>query len=444
MTSLTAPRIAIVIGSLFVLAALTAACGIATDDRLPIRIGGDDRPPSNQSQPKAPTDTGRTSEPASENMDSAREARSTPAPKPTLETSPTVKPALTPDPEPRLAESSPTNAASPPENICERNPEVQAALLESLGTTSCQGINEKELFRIRTLEVETDEIKREDLSGLVNVEFLRVNLEAAPPPGAFQDLQSLATLEVTTHEPPGPDSLAGMPSLRILHFRLMGEGGNWSPANIFVDLPSLELLTIIAPRAETISVTDHAFAELTSLGALYVAGPVTYEADSLTGLDRLTELHITSPDTSEWQNTDPGIPAQLLAALPKLQKVIISGYGMPAELHIHSLQVLCRLEVVGDFGAPDPVLISPQGPAQYIETQMVGNQTFCVVQLEDGTKETVELGGTDVETGDGSPDSSAAVSPTETPSAGVEQEPTAAPIADEPLTVTFLDYPLNH
>ena len=53
--------------------------------------------------------------------------------------------------------------------ICYRTPELQEVLLEMLDVELCQVINEKELYRIRDLEVNMPSVKEGDFEGLVNV-----------------------------------------------------------------------------------------------------------------------------------------------------------------------------------------------------------------------------------------------------------------------------------
>ena len=69
-----------------------------------------------------------------------------------------------------------------PPGICERTPEVQQAIIETLKMGSCRLITEYELHRIRNLpEIRPRELKAGDFAGLTNLDELTVTMQ--PPEG---------------------------------------------------------------------------------------------------------------------------------------------------------------------------------------------------------------------------------------------------------------------
>ncbi len=64
------------------------------------------------------------------------------------------------------------------ENICDRSPAVQRAILDALGFSLCSLATNDELFRIERLNLESvRSIKKEDFSGLVNLSYLEMNVD---------------------------------------------------------------------------------------------------------------------------------------------------------------------------------------------------------------------------------------------------------------------------
>ena len=78
----------------------------------------------------------------------------------------TAEPAAAPTPERELTAEA---GRQDLQGICYRTPELQEVILEMLDVELCQVVNTHELYRIRTLSVNTPSVKEGDFEGLVNV-----------------------------------------------------------------------------------------------------------------------------------------------------------------------------------------------------------------------------------------------------------------------------------
>ena len=86
------------------------------------------------------------------------------------------------------------------ENICDRSPAVQRAILDSLGLSLCSLATSDELFRIERLNLESvRSIKKGDFGGLVNLSYLEMDIY--DPCGQWDDIAFTESI------------LAGLPSL---------------------------------------------------------------------------------------------------------------------------------------------------------------------------------------------------------------------------------------
>ena len=85
----------------------------------------------------------------------------------------------------RLATEAPAQDIE--ENICDRSPAVQRAILDALGLSLCSLATNDELFRIERLNLESvRSIKKEDFSGLVNLSYLEMDIY--DPCGQWDDI----------------------------------------------------------------------------------------------------------------------------------------------------------------------------------------------------------------------------------------------------------------
>ena len=108
------------------------------------------------------------------------------------------------------------------ENICDRSPAMQRAILEALGLSLCSLATNDELFRIESLDLDSvRSIKEGDFSGLVNLS--RLEMDIYDSCGQWDNIAFTASM------------LADLPSLGSFYLRLYREElrpGIASAANI--------------------------------------------------------------------------------------------------------------------------------------------------------------------------------------------------------------------
>lgn len=96
------------------------------------------------------------------------------------------------------------------EDICDRSPAVQQAILDTLRLSSCRAATDAELFRIERLDVDSvRSIKEGDFRGLVNLS--RLELDIYDSCGQWDNLAFTTSM------------LADLPSLGIFYLRLYRE-----------------------------------------------------------------------------------------------------------------------------------------------------------------------------------------------------------------------------
>lgn len=96
------------------------------------------------------------------------------------------------------------------ENICDRSPAVQRAILEALGLSLCSFATHDELFRIESLDLDSvRSIKEGDFKGLVNLSYLELDI--------YDSCGQWDSLAFTT------SMLADLPSLASFNLRLYRE-----------------------------------------------------------------------------------------------------------------------------------------------------------------------------------------------------------------------------
>ena len=188
-----------------------------------------------------------------------------------------VSPTLPPPPE-----------VSSTENICDRSPAAQQALLRNLKISSCKAVTTEEIYRITN--------KLDPSFGI------------SPRAGDFLGLVNVTHAEIHIREEADPAEI---------------------PANAFYGMERLKSL-IIYVRAET-TFRDGAFQGLPSLTVLAIEAdaPTTMETGSLSGMPSLTALIIDAdaPTTMETGS---------LSAMPSLEKLemimITPGHVMAGAL----------------------------------------------------------------------------------------------------------------
>ena len=253
-------------------------------------------------------------------------------------------------PQPGSPTLPPPPEVSNTENICDRSPGAQQALLSNLKISSCKAVTTEEIYRItgNIKPAFSTSPRAGDFLGLVNVTHLEIHISTGVDPaeiptnafygmerlksliiyvraettfrdGAFQGLPSLTELTIDAEAPTTMEtgSLSGMPSLEKLDITMRTPGHVMARA--LRGLPNLEALTLIwhSPREEEIknnrlgeleelpslkylSIVGHVpsigptyFKELPSLESLQIEG----NGENLIALDQ-TSL-VNSPDLKE-------------------------------------------------------------------------------------------------------------------------------------------------
>ncbi len=253
---------------------------------------------------------------------------STPIPEPT--------PEPTPEPAPEGTDTQRgTDTPAKLPDICGRTPEVQTAIMQAIAREgpkmSCQDINEREMYRIRNIEVRSPSIGKDDLLDMPNLHALSLDTQV----GSLQDL--------------GPENFRGMNSLGSLTL-------------------SLHHPRDYAPPHRNEQFTDGTFAGRGSLANLTVrfgnSSPgLLLTNTSLAGLDGLLRLdvdHVHAVDPGALQNTrnlryirltgqyslEPNrqqiLPPEIFEFLPNLAIVEVQGLRLPRTLTLGSFEAACR------------------------------------------------------------------------------------------------------
>ncbi len=284
------------------------------------------------------------------NLDRTQAAALPPPPTPTQAPEPTspVQTPATSTPEPTTPMNQP-EASTPPEStsagigICGRTPQVQNAILDTLGVSTCQLVERDELHGISRLGNSNIDVGRGlhlgDFAGLVNVKSL--NLEAREDfkirAGSLEGLDRLESLTLSLH-PHGtiePGAFQGMPQLRDLAItarRITHEQGRE------FSVPPLDPM----PNLESLSVSTHRW-----MPALR-----THHLTRLPNLERL-EIHGRSQD-NVYQ-----LPPGLFQSNPRLKEIRIRAEGATIEAppgifsHLDQIQWLYLEHLYSEENRPE-------------------------------------------------------------------------------------------
>ena len=177
----------------------------------------------------------------------------------------------------------PPPEVSSTENICDRSPEAQQALLRNLKISSCKAVTTEEIYRITNK--------------------LDPSFGTSPRAGDFLGLVNVTHAEIHIREEADPAEI---------------------PANAFYGMERLKSLSIYV-RAET-TFRDGAFQGLPSLTALTIDAdaPTTMETGSLSGMPSLERLDIK-------MRTPGQVMAGALRELPNLETLTLNWYSSREE-----------------------------------------------------------------------------------------------------------------
>ena len=223
----------------------------------------------------------------------------------------TTEPAAAP-----TSEQEPTAEAGRQDlqGICYRTPELQEVILEMLDVELCQVVNTHELYRIRTLSVNTPSVKEGDFEGLVNVESLRVSTGLIEANG-LRGLTGLKELSLSVQVMDGllTESFAGLESIKELEITSAR-----SSEHIGVHLPELPEL----PNLKHLKVYKMR-PEVPGEGA---ASPFR----NLGNLETLDLTLVFGDEATETRTEPYHIPATLLKGNRKLKEIQIETWVTPS------------------------------------------------------------------------------------------------------------------
>ena len=176
------------------------------------------------------------------------------------------------------------------QNICERSPGAQRAILSRLQLNRCSSVDGQELFRIETIGVAGD-LKAGDLDGLVNLKTMNLITEGETPSGIFADLVNLETLNVNAKGEPLPSNIfAGLENLKALHMRISTDE-TWDLSGILTGTTKLVTLEINTQPGlpddsspSQLNIREGDLAGLQSLEAINIYGVASMEGDPFAGL----------------------------------------------------------------------------------------------------------------------------------------------------------------
>ena len=215
--------------------------------------------------------------------------------------------------------------------ICGRTPEVQYTFIRMLGIPSCRTIDAAELYRVREFSASAQSFKVGDFDDLPNLLVLSLRLTENNKdrpieigPGIFEDLQSLAGLEIKND--------SNKPTIRLTRDTLKG-------------LENLETLGISYVE----SLPDEALDYLKNLKELQIS----YLKGDIPGrvLDQLHNAEYISISAYRGETSNPRtLPTDFLKNLPKLRRVGISSEYLPKSMEVNSYETACLVE---DWGLQD-------------------------------------------------------------------------------------------
>ena len=264
--------------------------------------------------------------------------------------------------EPRPRIPTPAPKAQAQANICQRNPEVQDAIIENLGISRCQDITGENLFRIRELEVRTDSLGAGDLEGLTNLTDLTVQTVTQPPDGLLE----------------------AAPQLESIRYEFIGE--RWTLTPNFHWPASLAQLTITTDDGAGVILADNALARAESLQKLEVHGIEVLQANALEGLEHLETISLSAKQEKPIPLIVP-LSATALENMASLTSHRLEGFSRTGPLRFHSDDTACGLTTLVKLDSA-----SPGGLIADRSVDQVGEALVCVLTYADGTTNLINLG----------------------------------------------------
>ena len=322
-------------------------------------------------------------------------------------------------PQPGSPTLPPPPEVSNTENICDRSPGAQQALLSNLKISSCKAVTTEEIYRItgNIKPAFSTSPRAGDFLGLVNVTHLEIHISTGVDPaeiptnafygmerlktliiyvesetkfrdGAFQGLPSLTTLGIGAKAPTTMEtgSLSGMPSLEKLDITMRTPGQVMAGA--LRNLPNLETLTMNwhAFREEDETKKNH-LGELEQLPSLkYLTLKATLDYTDIGDLPSVGPTHFKDLPTLEYLQIDGrgNNPIQLnqtsFANSPDLKEIVIRASGNQATSGLkNTFKSLDQLEEL-------TIRLSEHGEKRTVEVDLSPNSPLMKDILNGDTK----------------------------------------------------------
>ena len=246
------------------------------------------------------------------------------------------------------------------QNICERSPASQKALLSKLKLNRCSSVDGQELFRIEAISVAGD-LKAGDLDGLVNLKKLNLVTEGETPSGIFADLVNLETLNVNAEGEPLPSNIfAGLGNLKALHMKISTDE-TWNLSGMLTGTTKLVTLeintksgTLDTSSPSQLNIREGDFAGLQTLDAITIYGVASLEGNPFAGLESLKSVTLySSYPYDDSPSRYPTFPQGAFLNNPGIKSWKLHRFNSKEEMPMASLEQFCRLE--RDFGGdPQP------------------------------------------------------------------------------------------
>ena len=260
-----------------------------------------------------------------------------PPPTPTPQPSPTPVPLNTPKtsiPD-VLQPNDPRDLQKGGRNICDRTPEVQAAIIHALDQVGpqlpCSLINPAEMYRLRSIEIDTPALTPSDLLNLPNIVELtittRVDKLLDITPGTFDNMNHLSRLNLNISHPPTSPLPTHSEQLRN---------------NLFTQIPQISHLAIaIDPNSPSFLVTKDPFRGLSRLSTIklnhiHAIDPNAF--DLMKGLRSITLVGQHELEPTKQQTLPPDIFKNQL----HLQTAEIQGLRFPGTVTLASFEAACH------------------------------------------------------------------------------------------------------
>ena len=224
-----------------------------------------------------------------------------------------------PGPEPETA--APVN---PELGICSRSPQARTTITEKLGMESCKDVTPDDLYTIQELQITIQALEPQDLAEMYNLAELQVDgLEKEIPSRAFRDLHNLQKLQVFTNEP-----AQGEARRTLL------------PPGAFNGLEKLKALSVTSDQGwATFKLDQRTLSGLQQLESIrmdFISNIQAGAFNTTPGLRKI-DLHGVNRDGEFVQR----IPRDMFKNLPELEQVTLHNFRWPPLIHLDNQEVAC-------------------------------------------------------------------------------------------------------